>query len=69
MEISFCSYPSCSQSDRYEISHVLSWHVQNFHVIYDTPQWNYTNTNFPSNLNYDGKIVREMGPNYKKTNG
>ena len=36
---------------------VLSWHVQNFVMIIM-----HTTTNFPSNLNYDGTIVREMGP-------
>ena len=41
---------------------MLSWHVQNFVAIWN-PQWNYTKTNFSSNLNYNGKIVlREMGP-------
>ena len=29
---------------------------------YDTLQWSYIKTNFPMNLNYDGKIVCEMGP-------
>ena len=29
---------------------------------YNTVQWSYTNSNFPSDLNYDGKIVSEMGP-------
>ena len=42
---------------------VLSWHVQKFVAIwYITTEWNYTQTNFPSNLNYNGKIVGEMGP-------
>ena len=29
---------------------------------YDTLQSSYTKTNFQSNLNYNGKIVREIGP-------
>ena len=29
---------------------------------YDTIQWSYTNSNSPWNLNYNGKIVHEMGP-------
>ena len=31
-------------------------------MMIDTMRWSYTETNFPSNLNYDGKIVREIGP-------
>ena len=46
--------------DRYEI--LLSWHVQNFYAYNTIVQWSYTNSNFPSDLNNDGKIFREMGP-------
>ena len=42
---------------------VLSWHVQNFIAIY-YPISSDSKTNFRLNLNYDGKIVHEMGPSF-----
>ena len=39
----------------------LSWHVQNFMVIASL-QLGENRIKFSLNLNYDGKIVHEMGP-------
>ena len=40
---------------------LLSWHVQNW-SWYDGQQWHYSKVKFPSNLNYEQKIVSETGP-------
>ena len=45
----------------YGTTAVLSWHVQYF-AAQTILQRSYTETNFPSNLNYNGKIVWETGP-------
>ena len=39
----------------------LLWHVQNL-LQNTTLQWSNTETNFPLNLKYDGKIIHEMVP-------
>ena len=45
----------------YGTTAVLSWHVQNFMAIECTTMRD-TKTNVPSILNYDGKVIRVMGP-------
>ena len=45
----------------YGTTAVLSWYVQYF-AAQTILQRSYTETSFPSNLNYDGKIVWETGP-------
>ena len=65
MEISFCSQPSCGQAI---IMEFWTWYDScavvvriNFLAIWYTTMGN-TEFDLLSNLNYDGKIVPEMGP-------
>ena len=63
MENSFCSHPSYSGM----ITMIFcTWHDSDAVVACAKfrSDWSCTKTNFLSNLNYDGKIVREMVPWY-----
>ena len=70
MDISLCSHPNCREVIAMKF---CTWHdncvVPNFvAILCPAITGSRTETNFPSNLNYDGKIVREMGSWTKRTN-
>ena len=62
MKITFCCHTSRSEVITMKFcTAVLSWHVQNFVAMWYLTMELHPNK-VPSNLNYDGKIIREMGP-------
>ena len=59
MEVSYCSHPSSCQVITMNF---CVWHDSCVVMACAKFDCNCTKTNFPSNLNYDGRIIREMSP-------